>query len=75
MFCPKAEEYCAALSNRTSYYIHKPYYRITEYFHPETRVTIENLLASNLHVESIAETMRQHLSLIPGFNIMDAFNT
>lgn len=75
LFCPKTEEYNAALSNRSSYYIHKPYYRVTEYFHPETRVTIEHLLVSNLHVESIAETMRQRLAMIPGFNIMDAFNT
>lgn len=75
IFWPKTEEYSASLSNRSSYYIHKPYYKITEYFHPETRGAIEVLLGTNLHVESIAETMRQRLSMIPGFNIMDAFNT
>ena len=75
IFCPKTEEYSAILTNRQAYYVNKPYYRISEYFHPETRRAIEALLADNLAVESIAETMRQHLTLIPTFNIMDAFNT
>ena len=75
IFCPKTEEYWASLSTRQSYYIHKPYYRIGEYFHPETRASLECLLADSLRVESMAETIRQHLSIIPTFNIMEAFNT
>lgn len=75
IFSPKTDEYSSILSNRPSYYIHKPYYRISEYFHPETRMGVECLLSDNIRVESMAETIRQHLSLIPTFNIMDAFNT
>lgn len=75
IFCPKSEEHNNLLTTRPSYYIHKPYYRISEFFHPDTRLAVEVLLADNLRVESVAETMRQHLSLIPTFNIMDAFNT
>lgn len=75
IFCPKTEEYYGALMGRPSYYVHKPYYRISEFFHPDTRRTIEDLLADNLRCESMAETIRQHLALIPTFNAMDAFNT
>jgi Ca2+-binding EF-hand superfamily protein len=75
IFNPKSEEYSSILTTRISYYIHKPYYRISEYFHPDTRIVIEALLGDNLRVESVSETMRQHLSLIPTFNIMNAFNT
>ena len=75
IFCPKTEEYCASLSTRQSYYIHKPYYRITEYFHPETRASLECLLVDSIRVESMAETIRQHLDFIPTFNLMEAFNT
>lgn len=75
IFCPKSEEYSSILRTRPSYYIHKPYYRVSEYFHPETRGEIEHLLRTNLRVESSAETIRDHLSLIPSFNVMEAFNT
>lgn len=75
MFSPKTDKYSHMLSSRQSYYVHKPYYRISEFFHPDTRRTVEDLLVDAIRVESVAETMRQHLSLIPTFNIMDAFNT
>ena len=75
IFCPKEEEYSSALKVRPSYYIHKPYYRISEYFHPETRSAIEGLIADNLRIESVAETIRQNLSTVPSFNVMEAFNT
>jgi Ca2+-binding EF-hand superfamily protein len=75
IFCPRSKEYTHALNCRLSYYIHKPYYRPEDFFHPDTRVTIENLINSNLQVESIAETMRQHLIALPGFDILEAFNT
>ena len=75
MFCPKTKEYCAVLSTRKSLYIKNPYLSTKDFFHPNTRITIEYLLADNLKVESMAEGIRQHLCSIPTFNIMEAFNT
>lgn len=75
MFCPKTKEYWASLSKRKALYLKNPYLNIKEFFAPETRITIEYLIADSLKVESMAEWVRQHLSSIPSFNIMEAFNT
>lgn len=61
MFCPKTKEYCASLSTKKPFYLKNPYLNPKEFFNPDTRINIEYLIAENLKVESMAESVRQHL--------------
>lgn len=60
------------LNARSSYYIHKPYYWRDEYFHPETRAYLRDVLNTHLNVESAVEGIRQRM---PSMNLADAFST
>jgi hypothetical protein len=57
MFTPKDAELASILDSRGSYYIHKPYYRREEYFHPETRGYLGEVLRTHLSVEASAENI------------------
>lgn len=60
------------LNSRSSYYIHKPYYRRDEYFHPETRAYLRDVLNTHLNVEASAESIRQWM---PSLNLAEAFQS
>lgn len=60
------------LNQRSSYYIHKPYYRREEYFHPETWAYLTEVLRTLVSVEASAESIRQRM---PQFNLAEAFRT
>lgn len=75
MFTPKNPEYSSMLNSRPSYYILKTYYRKDEYFHPDTRISLENLFRTHLSVETQAESIRQQLRLMPRFDLFEAFKT
>lgn len=51
MMTPKNPEIAQILNSRSSYYIHKPYYRRDEFFHPETRGYLGEVLRTILSVE------------------------
>jgi hypothetical protein len=59
MFSPKSIEISQILNSRCAYYIHKPYYRREEYFHPETRAYLGEVIRTHLSVEASAEVIRQ----------------
>lgn len=69
---PKNPEIAHMLNSWSSYYIHKPYYRVDEYFHPETRAFLTEVLRTHLSVETSAESIRQRM---PHFNLAEAFRT
>ena len=58
MFTPKNPDDAHMLNQRSSYYIHKPYYRRDEYFHPETRAYLRDVLNTHINVEAAAEQLR-----------------
>ncbi|CAI2362581.1 unnamed protein product [Moneuplotes crassus] len=75
IFCPKDKECSLSLKARKAFYINKQYKNLNEYFNPETRHAVENLLTTNIRVESCVDTIKDHLSLLPCFSAMEAFNT
>ena len=44
-------------------------------FLPQTASEFRNMLKTHLRVETIAESFRQRLNSIPGYNVFEAFNS
>ena len=44
-------------------------------FLPQTDLEFRNMLKTHLRVETIAESFRQRLNSIPGYNVFEEFNS
>ena len=75
LFMPKSAEFASILNQRGSQYIHRSYLRREEYFHPETRISLEELFRTHLDVEIQAERIRQQMRSFPKFDLFEAFQT